>query len=351
MADILKSQSEYRQIEEILEKRRANSRRSLEARRRHVIETIPEYESLEYKIAAVGLASNRALLSGEKTLPEAQQELENDIGALIKKRDALLFQSGFAEDYLALKPECALCGDTGYIAGERGQSERCSCYKQMLYDSLEAASNILSAGAAASFEMFDETLFSDRADVKKYKQAASPRENICRIRDSSKRFVRAFNEGIYENLYFFGQPGTGKTFMAASIANELMRSGTPVLYLSAPTLSDIFTEHRMRSLRDENYRDTLYRQVLSCKLLIVDDLGLEPFTDSRFSEFVTLLNERLVPGRCSTIISTNKELNELKIYYDERVFSRIVGHFNIIRFYGDDIRHKRPGRLRANKEG
>jgi DNA replication protein DnaC len=211
---------------------------------------------------------------------------------------------------------------------------------QLLFNSLEAASNIVSAGAA-DFENFDESLFSDSADEKKYRQAASPRENIRRIRDSAGRFIKAFLGGAHENLYFFGKSGTGKTFMAAAIANELMRNGVPVLYLSAPTLFNIMTEHRMVSLRADEYRDTLYRQIFTCKLLIIDDLGTEAMTDSRYSEFISLLNERLVPGMYSTIISTNMEIRKLQNIYDEPILSRIAGYFRIIYFYGDDLRLRR----------
>jgi DNA replication protein DnaC len=132
--------------------------------------------------------------------------------------------------------------------------------------------------------------------------------------------------------------GTGKTFMAAAIANEIMGGGTAVLYISAPALFVQFTEYRMRYLRDDTYSDALYRLILSCRLLIIDDLGTEFVTESRFSEFMLLLNERIAPGRRSTIISTNMSLSELRSNYEDRIFSRILGSFRVIRFYGEDIR-------------
>jgi CheY-like chemotaxis protein len=41
---------------------------------------------------------------------------------------------------------------------------------------------------------------------------------------------------------------------------------------------------------------------------------------------------------CKTIISTNIGMKELYEYYDERVASRIIGCFDILRFIGEDIR-------------
>ena len=337
MDERLPEQNYNRSIEASLEERRSNSRRALDLRRELIYGSIPEIESIEYEIAAAGLKHNRALLNGDQSLSETQSGLESEINALRIKCVGLLRSNGFSEDSLELKPECVLCGDSGYITGAKGVPERCECYKQLLFSGLKSSSNILSAGTAG-FDLFDESIFSDAADAKKYKSASSPRDNIIKIRDSAKQFVKAFNAGKNENLYFFGKPGTGKTFIAASIAYEIMRGGTAVLYLSAPALFNIITEHQIRYLRDDTYQDFLYRQIFTCRLLIMDDLGTENITEARYSEFVALLNERLSSGGRSTIISTNQDINELKNRYDERILSRILGSFRIVRFYGEDLR-------------
>jgi len=342
MTEILRDQEVFKKIEAILEGRRAAARRELDSRRGGAYAAVPGLEDLELEMAAAGVRHNQALLNGERSLDEARSEIDGEIGGLIQKRDELLNENGLSRDYLIIKYTCDLCGDTGYTAGDDGAPRRCACYKQLLYDSLESSSNIISAGAA-SFKQFNEALYSDAPDEKKYKQKDSPRDNIRKIKKTTGKFVRAFGNGAYENLYFFGQPGTGKTFMAASIAHELMRGGVAVLYLSAPSLFNAITEHQFKTGRDEGYRDTLYRQIFTCKLLIIDDLGTEAMTESRFSEFISLLNARLAPGNFSTILITNLELKGLQAQYDERIFSRILGSFRIIRFYGEDLRLRRAG--------
>ena len=344
MTDIYDVQGEFRRIEAVLDERRSNAKRALEIRRARAYDMAPDLERIEYDIAAAGIKYNRALLAGTVSLTEAQSGIEADINALAIERDALLSGNSLPAGYLALEHACEKCGDTGYLPGEGGTPVRCECFKQLLFNGMESGSNIISAGSA-NFRLFDENLFSEIPDEARYRRADSPRENICKIRDSAKRFIRAFNKGSYENLYFYGQPGSGKTFMAASIAHELMRGGTAVLYLSASQLFNIITEYRMRSFRDDGYRDTRYHRILSCKLLIIDDLCTEPKTDSRYSEFITLLNERVAPRACSTIIISNKELEKLQDDYDERILSRMVGSFRIIKFFGDDIRLSRPGGL------
>ena len=338
--EITREQNEYKRADAILAGRRAESRRALGERHARAFGAAPELERVENEITEAGLKHGRLLLSGAESAAGAQAGLADDIGALTRRRDAILKEHGLPGDYLTPAPYCRICGDTGYVADARGVPERCECYKQTLYDCLQAASNIMAAGAAG-FDIFNENLYSDKADEQKYRSAASPRENILKVRDSSLRFVKSFHEGGRENLYFFGKPGTGKTFMAASIALELMKSGVAVLYMSAPNLFNIITEHRMMSVRDAGYRDVLYRQILGCKLLIIDDLGLESMTGARYSEFIILLNARITSSGYSTIISTNLILEELQAAYDERVLSRILGTFHNIRFFGDDIRLKR----------
>ena len=342
MEDTTRGRYEYRQVESILEERRVNARRALDVRRRRAFGLIPELEDIEYNISEAGLKYNRSLLSGSQSLSEVNAVLEGEIDALKSRRAELLDNSGLSADYMSLTPYCPHCGDTGYAPGAAGTPEQCACFKLILFAILEAASNIANAGPAG-FGLFDETLYSGDADSIKYGQAVSPRDNIIKIRDSALRFVNSINGGANENLYFFGPPGTGKTFTAASIAIELMRSGSSALYISAPDLFNTITEHRLRAFRDDAYSDILFRRAFSCRLLVIDDLGIEPATEARYSEFIALLNGRLASGFYSTIISTNMDLKKLRERYDERILSRIIGSFSIIRFYGDDIRLRRPG--------
>lgn len=62
------------------------------------------------------------------------------------------------------------------------------------------------------------------------------------------------------------------------------------------------------------------------------------------TELFTILNTRLLnqTGKITkTLISTNLSLKDIQSIYDERILSRIVGNYNIYRFFGEDIRFKR----------
>ena len=79
--------------------------------------------------------------------------------------------------------------------------------------------------------------------------------------------------------------------------------------------------------------------ILSCDLLIIDDLGTEYINSFISSQFFTCINERLLQKK-STIISTNLSLDSIADLYTERAFSRITSNYTLLKIIGDDIRIK-----------
>ena len=129
----------------------------------------------------------------------------------------------------------------------------------------------------------------------------------------------------------------GKTFMSNCIANELLKNGKTVLYQTAPVMLDSIIDYRFGKNNEFNYND-----LLNVDLLIIDDLGTENLNNIKLSELFNILNTRLLNQNhhiTKTIISTNLSLNNLFKTYDERIFSRLVGYYNICRFFGEDLRY------------
>ena len=81
----------------------------------------------------------------------------------------------------------------------------------------------------------------------------------------------------------------------------------------------------------------MYRRILECDLLIIDDLGTELTNAFTVSQLFLCLNERILRQK-STIISTNLGLGQLAETYSERTFSRISSSYTIIKLFGNDIR-------------
>ena len=211
----------------------------------------------------------------------------------------------------------------------------CSCLKQKLINLQYNKSNIYNL-EKDNFETFNENLLSNTANETKYNSKISPRDNIKNIKKIAIKFIENFDDPIEKNLLFTGNTGLGKTFLSNCIANEMLKKGKTVLYQTAPIMLDEIIDYRFG--KKDNF---IYENILNADLLIIDDLGTETLNSIKFTELFNVINTRLLNQNnhiTKTIISTNLSLNNLFKNYDERIFSRLVGYYNICRFYGEDIR-------------
>ena len=134
----------------------------------------------------------------------------------------------------------------------------------------------------------------------------------------------------------------GKSFMSNCIAAELLKKGKTVIYQTAPVLLESVINYKMS--KNKSSIDNIYSSVLNCDLLIIDDLGTESLNSMKLSELFTILNTRILNLNnkvTKTIISTNLDINDIFRIYEERIGSRIIGYYDIYRFFGEDLRFKR----------
>ncbi len=130
--------------------------------------------------------------------------------------------------------------------------------------------------------------------------------------------------------------------MSNCIANELLKKGKTVLYQTSPVLLESVIDYKMS--KNKNITDNIYNSVLNCDLLIIDDLGTESLNSMKLSELFTIINTRILNLNnkiTKTLISTNLDINDIFKIYEERIGSRIIGYYDIYRFFGDDLRFKR----------
>ena len=149
----------------------------------------------------------------------------------------------------------------------------------------------------------------------------------------SLAFIRQFDKEFH-NLFLYGDTGTGKTFLSNCIAKELLDTGHSVIYFTAFQLFDILEKNKFQK---DSKAEASMQHMFDCDLLIVDDLGTELANTFTVSQLFLCLNERILRKK-ATIISTNLGIDQLSTIYSERIFSRIVSSYTMIKLFGDDIR-------------
>ena len=292
----------------------------MEQRRRMLYARQPRLEEIERTLrGTMSRIVAAAAKKGEDPLP-AIRALRDENLALQQERAQLLTEMGYPADYLEDKPACPLCGDTG-------------CLRQYYArEQLQELSRLLPLGEAR-FETFRFDLY-DSTEWESY--GISPRANMERNFDVCRDFACQFSRGGGD-LLLSGGTGLGKTFLSACIARVVSESGFSVVY---DTAISIFAKLENDKFRPDEETAAEVRRCESCDLLILDDLGTEMTTSFVQSALYQLVNGRMIAGR-STIISTNLAPEELGQRYGAAILSRIEGGYEILPFFGEDIRRKR----------
>ena len=310
------------ELMDMYEKIRTDENRKLMKRREEIKNKYPEILELDTTIQKLCLNLSMAALRGITD----QNELNNikeEITDLRAKKYEMLVSHGYNPDYLNLHYNCPKCKDTGFIG-----IEKCSCFKSKLIKLYYKDSDLEEAVKTNNFKNFNINLYPNR---KLNDERYTPRKNIEDILEYITGEYLPNFKNSNTNLLFYGNSGTGKTFLSWCIAKELLDKGFLVVYKTSDDL--------LRALKDIKFNnDTdLENLLINCDLLIIDDLGSEQITDFSSTELFTLINKKILKNK-KMLISTNLSLPLISKRYSERISSRIIGEFKLFKFFAEDIR-------------
>lgn len=149
-----------------------------------------------------------------------------------------------------------------------------------------------------------------------------------------------------ENVIALGPSGTGKTHVALGLGLAACQKGLSVGFTTAAALVS-----EMMEARDERRLLRLQKQMATCKLLIIDELGFVPLSKTGAELLFELISQRYERG--ATLITSNLPFDEwTETLGSERLtgalLDRITHHVNILEMNGESYR---LAQSRARKAG
>ena len=315
-----------------LEKNRAENEAEHNRRVRVCYARIPELSRIDGQMRGQMRELLRLTIQHPADMTEQIAALEKENLECQARRAELLTENGLPMDYLDDIYACPRCKDSG-----NGPDGPCECLNRLYNQELTKELGVLLQTGNESFENFDLTLYPDSYDPVR---RCVPRELAEIALISCRKFAENF-PAVSSNLLLQGEPGLGKTYLSACVARVVAKKGCSVCYDTAASALAAF--ERQKFSRDPEEQEQAARRVermLSCDLMILDDLGTEMITPMSLSALYTLINSRLVSGR-RTIISTNSSDADLEKLYTPQICSRLAGDYLSLPFAGQDIRRLR----------
>jgi len=210
-------------------------------------------------------------------------------------------------------PNCPLCHGIGYISQDLpvghpdfGRISVCSCRQrevaQGVHARLQQMSN-LQGYTLMTFETF----------------STQGRHGLPKAQTDSLEFAykqaRTYAEQLDGWLLLMGPYGTGKTHLAAAIANFALSYGVETIFLTVPDLLDWLRYSYQSS--DLSFEDR-FEELRNVHLLVLDDLGTQNATAWAEEKIFQIVNYRYL-NRLPTVLTTNLGLDDL----DGRISSRL----------------------------
>ncbi len=317
---------------EALEDERRENQAEQQRRTDLVYQRIPEIESIDRRMRSQMSDLVRLTLSKPADLSHRLESLQKENLDLQMRKAELLHAQGFPIDYLDEIVSCKVCGDTGMVDGRL-----CACMERRYNRELTKELSVLLRSGDESFERFDLSLYPDTPEQE---SGVSARSAMRIVFSACRGFADSFPDvpANLRNLLLRGDSGLGKTYLSACIARSVAERGYSVCYDTASAALEAFEKQKFSRIPEEAEAAALRAErMLSCDLMILDDLGTEMATPAAASALYTLINTRLTRS-LHTVISTNCSDDELRRRYSPQICSRLFGEFLELPFYGNDIR-------------
>lgn len=143
-------------------------------------------------------------------------------------------------------------------------------------------------------------------------------ENALKL---AKHYASRFNKDNPNALLFFGEPGNGKTHLAAAVYNALVTQGHVIVFVSMTDLLNKIKSTFNKAAKET--QDDILKALAVCDLLIIDDIGAEKISDWVEETVYRILDTRY---RCNrpVVATSNLTTDEICIKLGSRIHDRLL---------------------------
>lgn len=207
---------------------------------------------------------------------------------------------------------CGVCGqrkevrrDVPYL-GIRVHPRNCECEERRLREK-EEADRIAKENDAVK-ALFKFSLIDDRFKESRFENFIQNEHNARQLK-IAKNYVERFDEMFRRNkgLLFYGEPSTGKTYLASCIANALLEKRVPIIVTSLIRL----TSSASPFSQDEDKKRLLLSKMNAARVLFIDDLGTERDTPYKMEQVFEVIDSRY-GAKKPMIVTTNLSLRQMQ---------------------------------------
>lgn len=213
---------------------------------------------------------------------------------------------------MAGDPNCPHCGGLGYVRAELplghpdfGKLQICSCRK----DEVRKHSRRQLYAISRLDELKDLTFENFEPRGRKGLPARQA-DSLEQATNAATRFATEMKGW----LVFEGGYGSGKTHLAAAIANFAVQVGLPTIFITVPDLLDSLRF----SYNAEDGFEERFEKIRQAPLLILDDFGTQNATEWAQEKLFQIINHRYI-NKLPLVVTTNLPLDRI----DGRIRSRL----------------------------
>ena len=153
------------------------------------------------------------------------------------------------------------------------------------------------------------------------------------VKNEIAMYIKSLKAGNVSDLWLCGNPGTGKTHLACSIAREMCKITPSVVYSISYYLKDEYESKK--SYNAEESRQEFAVRYGEYDFLVIDEVGR--FKDNELECLFAIINERYECKKPTVLIS-NMDKDALGNYLGKALVDRACEMCRTIEFCGESCR-------------